>query len=472
MNKSNPSAFLEESNNTNIHSDHLPHSKFQNKKESVLESIPIYIAVQAFFHGLFTLNTLTIFFYQKEVLNLEPAQIQFISGIMALPYCLKPIFGYLIDRFITFYGSSNALFIASGFLQAIIMSLFAHMEFKKNVFFTLYFIFMCCSVVQNIISEYILCVYTQKQTKLTGKSKNEYPIFFGFKAAGNLIGTFFGGRLIKYGSMSTVFYICSFIPVFIMAVSLLHKEETHTESTIRSITEEFDIIWKLLSQQELALLIFSLALINICPNFDSMTNYFLLEELKFTSEDLADLGSASTIAYIIGLIFYYKFLVDYSPRKLFLGSNILLLFGSITFLSIVLNILQKFGINVKFFCMLNSSFYSFIAELNAMPVLTIWTSYTPPGLEATSITLFTGISNLTSNISNYTGSFVLYICGIQSKELKKVWVPLVIQNIYLIVITIVLFFIPFSDSPKEKELVALENNDKITNSGSYQTVCS
>lgn len=47
-----------------------------------------------------------------------------------------------------------------------------------------------------------------------------------------------------------------------------------------------------------------------------------------------------------------------------------------------------------------------------MPLLAIWCSFIPQNLEATSITLFTGLLNISGNISNYIGALISYIFNI------------------------------------------------------------
>lgn len=61
-----------------------------------------------------------------------------------------------------------------------------------------------------------------------------------------------------------------------------------------------------------------------------------------------------------------------------------------------------------------------------MPLLTIWCSFIPSNLEATSITLFTGILNLSGNFSNYFGAFLSFILGINTKHLDKLYILLLI----------------------------------------------
>ena len=61
-----------------------------------------------------------------------------------------------------------------------------------------------------------------------------------------------------------------------------------------------------------------------------------------------------------------------------------------------------------------------------MPILTIWCAMCPNKLEATSITLFTGMMNLSDNLSNYIGSLIMWILNISDKNYDKYWILLVI----------------------------------------------
>lgn len=49
----------------------------------------------------------------------------------------------------------------------------------------------------NIICEYLLVLSTKKANKQNGtNNENHLPIFFGFRAAGSMVGGFLGGRII------------------------------------------------------------------------------------------------------------------------------------------------------------------------------------------------------------------------------------------------------------------------------------
>jgi hypothetical protein len=92
---------------------------------------------------------------------------------------------------------------------------------------------------------------------------------------------------------------------------------------------------------------------------------------------------------------------------------------------------------------------SFIGELNSLPLFAIWCSFSPDGLEATSITLFTGLMNLTSNMSNYTGYFVLKMTNVDRDNQSNISSPLWIQNGYLFFISLLYLLIKFPTRQKK-----------------------
>ena len=92
---------------------------------------------------------------------------------------------------------------------------------------------------------------------------------------------------------------------------------------------------------------------------------------------------------------------------------------------------------------------SFIGELNSLPLFALWSAFSPSGLEATSITLFTGLMNFTSNMSNYTGYFVLKMTNIDRDTQGDIQKPLWIQNGYLFLLSTVYLFIQFPKATKK-----------------------
>jgi hypothetical protein len=59
--------------------------------------------------------------------------------------------------------------------------------------------------------------------------------------------------------------------------------------------------------------------------------------------------------------------------------------------------------------------------MNFLPLLAIWCAICPKNLEATSITLFTGLINLASSMSCYLGSLISIIMRVSNDNLDDIW---------------------------------------------------
>ncbi len=167
-------------------------------------------------------------------------------------------------------------------------------------------------------------------------------------------------------------------------------------------------ISELLFRDKVFNLLVFVCLINMAPSFDSIVTFYLQDVLKFSDMDLANFSAISRIFYILGLVLYSFYFWNLSQRKFYITTNFLLWMCNTSFLLVVLNMVEDFGISNKFFCILSNGVSSLISEMNFLPILTIWCAICPDNLEATSITLFTGLINFSYNMSNYTGSFVLW----------------------------------------------------------------
>ena len=413
-----------------------------------------FIIIISLIHGLFDISSLSSFFYQKNILQLEPQTIQMLAGVIGFPWCIKPIFGYMSDSLIKRLKKTKYLIMISSFIRIILFSILTHMKPGFYMFYAICFINGLCSLFENIISEYTLVVNTKRINDDTKtKGNNQLPIYFGFRAFGGLIGNFLGGRIMKYHSMQMTFFICSLLPFATLTFAFLYNERAVTinEEDERSFADEFEIMKQLLFRDKVLMLIAFICLINMTPNFDMLVTFYLTDYLNFSTEDLANFSSFATVCYILGLLLYSYYFQSIKPKKFYIATNFILWIFNMSFLLVVLKVLDKIGINTKLFCLLSQGATSFIAELNFMPILAIWCSICPENLEATSITLFTGLLNFSGNLSNYLGGILIWSLNIHKTNYDKLWQPIVIQNSYLLVMMVCIAFVEFPDPSQESE---------------------
>jgi hypothetical protein len=419
---------------------------------SRLISVKFFVITVSFVMGLYDLCSLPSFMYQKETLKLSPQQIQMITGLIYLPWSIKPLFGYLFDNLILVVKKTKYIIMVCACVRIALYSYFV--SFSPGVYgfyFCSFFIGMC-SLFENIISEYTLVLSTKRENELNpGKASNHLPIFFGFRAFGSLIGNFFGGRVIKSYGIPTAFMICSKLPIIVIIVACIYNERNvSTSNTRRTWREQIDIMGQLIFRDRVLQLIVFICLINMAPNFDAMYTFYMTDHLKFTTEDLANFSTMATICYVLGLLLYSLWLKNINPRKFYLGTNFTLWLINISFLLVVLQIIDQWGFNNKIFCLLNQGMSSMVSEMNFMPILAIWCGICPKNLEATSITLFTGLINFSSNLSNYFGAFLIWAMGYRQGNFEKIWRLIVIQNSYLFLALVGISCVDFPDPRHEK----------------------
>lgn len=407
----------------------------------------IIVVIIAITQGLLDIGSLAAFYYQKTELLLEPQTIQLLAGIVSFPWCIKPVFGYICDKLVRKIRKIKYIVIATSIIRIIGYSMLAHLKPGITLFYFICLINSICAMFENIIAEYILVVGTRRESQINGNKKaNQFPIYFGFKALGCLIGGFIGGRILTIYYPEMNFFICSMIPLITIFVALSYREariELYEEQ--RDFMQELEIMKQLILQDNVLMMICFVCLINMTPNFDTLINFYLTDHLHFTSTDLANFGSFATLCYILGLILYSQYFKDIQPKKFYISTNFLLWICNISFLLVALKVLDAYNIDNKLFCLLSQGATSLIAEINFMPLLAIWCTICPVNLEATSITLFTGFINLSNNLSNYLGSFLIWMLSIHKTSYDDIWKAVVIQNGYLLVMMLAVVFVEFPD---------------------------
>lgn len=404
-----------------------------------------FVIIISLVTGLHEFASLAAFMYQKETLLLSPEIMQMAFAFIAIPWCIKPVFGYIIDKLLRVIRYTKVAVITAEAIRMCVLTIIVHHDVGMYTFYILLFITSLCSLCENIISEYILVKSSKRENEVEGKSNaNHLPIFFGFRALGSLIANFFGGRMVHHYGIKPTFFVVSFFPLIVIIAGFFYRElPMKMMSNSTSFQHEVDIMKRLLFRDKVLQMMLFVCLINLTPSFDVLSTFYMTDRLGFTTEDLANFATVSTIAYIVGLLCYSYYMMDIDPRKFFISTNFVYWIINVSFMLVVTDSLSRWGLNNRFFCMLNYGTAAFVSEINGMPILAIWCSICPKNLEATSITLFTGLMNLSGNLSNYFGVLIMWITGINKNTLNKVWILIAIQNVYLLVACVAILFVKF-----------------------------
>jgi predicted MFS family arabinose efflux permease len=100
--------------------------------------------------------------------------------------------------------------------------------------------------------EYVLVKLTKKKNSegTQDTPHNELPFFFGFRAAGNVIGSFFGGRIIESFGNQFSFKVALMGPVILFICLFVYDEKPVDPNTKprKNIKQDWVLIKRLFSK--------------------------------------------------------------------------------------------------------------------------------------------------------------------------------------------------------------------------------
>ncbi len=138
-------------------------------------------------------------------------------GILTLPWCFKPIFGYTFDKMMSVLKKTKYIITTGAIIRILVFSVLTFVNVNAAMFYVFGFILSIVALYENIICEYMLLISSKKENQINGSNNaNHLPIFFGFRAFGSVIGSFFGGRIIERFGNQRVFFINMILPIFVI----------------------------------------------------------------------------------------------------------------------------------------------------------------------------------------------------------------------------------------------------------------
>eukprot|EP00468_Gymnochlora_sp_CCMP2014_P008288 CAMPEP_0167763012 /NCGR_PEP_ID=MMETSP0110_2-20121227/13105_1 /TAXON_ID=629695 /ORGANISM="Gymnochlora sp., Strain CCMP2014" /LENGTH=467 /DNA_ID=CAMNT_0007649987 /DNA_START=343 /DNA_END=1742 /DNA_ORIENTATION=- len=180
------------------------------------------------------------------------------------------------------------------------------------------------------------------------------------------------------------------------------------------------------------------------------------------------IGLVASVTAILGIVLFNLYLGHMKYRTIFLWSTIVYSILSLINILVFLRWNKAWGIPDRVFVLGSAALQTVIKEFNYMPAVMIMSRLCPKGLEATMFALLASASNLGSNISNYSGAFLLDAMGIkpngsknESHQFENLWLVALIVSILPCVPLILLpYLIPDARPNDEGPLPGVENESE------------
>ncbi|GAB4531952.1 MAG: folate/biopterin family MFS transporter [Pleurocapsa sp.] len=418
------------------------------------EPTPELIAILTvyFVQGILGLARLAVSFFLKDDLGLTPAEVAALTGISSLPWIIKPLFGFISDGLPLFGYRRRPYLILSGFLGTI--SWLALATVVDNGWkATLVILLTSLSVaISDVIVDSLIVERARKES--IAKAGSLQSLSWGCSALGGLLTAYFSGLLLQHFSNSIIFEITATFPLIVSAVAWLITEEKVTKNSNSEVKEnslvgkQISQLWSAVKQKSIWLPTLFLFIWQATPTADSAFFFFSTNELGFEPEFLGRVRLVTSLASLIGIYIFQRYLKTVPFRSILGWSTVIAASLGMTTLLLVTHTNRALGIDDHWFSLGDSLILTVAGQITWMPVLVLSARLCPPGVEATLFALLMSIWNLSGLLSHEFGALLTSWLGVTETNFNNLWLLVVITNLSTLLPLPFLAWLPAGD-PQE-----------------------
>ncbi|MBI1240654.1 folate/biopterin family MFS transporter [Umezakia ovalisporum] len=404
--------------------------------------------------GILGLARLAVSFFLKDELLLSPAQVSAILGVVALPWMIKPVFGFVSDGLPIFGYRRRPYLVISGILGAtswISLATIVHTSWAATLAIAL----GSLSVAVSDVIVDSLVVERARVESLAGAGSLQ-SLCWGTSAFGSLLTAYFSGMLLENFTTRTVFWITASFPLIVSVVACLIAEtpiskngKDHQSNNSLSTKDQIKQLRQAITQKSIWLPTAFLFVWLATPTADSAFFFFSTNELHFEPEFLGRVRLVTSAASLLGIWIFQRFLKSVSFRKIFGWSTVISSALGMTMLLLVTHTNRVLGIDDRWFSLGDSLILTVMGQIAYMPVLVLAARLCPLGVEATLFALLMSVSNLAGMVSYEFGAMIMYWLGITETNFELLWLLVIITNLSTLLPLPFISWLPANDPETE-----------------------
>lgn len=385
------------------------------------------ILIVYFVQGILGLARLAVSFFLKDEIALSPAEVSALMGIAALPWTIKPVFGFMSDGLPVFRYRRRPYLVLSGILGAIAWIAMATVV-DTPLKATLAILLTSLSVaISDVIVDSLVVERAREEGQ--GQAGTLQSLAWGAAALGGLLTAYLGGLLLEHTSTQVIFRITATFPLIVCGVAWLIAEDPITEkSNLKVVVHQVQLLKGAVSQKAIWMPALFLFLWQATPSADSAFFFFSTNELDFKPEFLGRVRLVSSFASLIGIWLFQRFLKEVSFRKIFGWSTVISAVLGMTTLLLVTHANRALGLDDQWFSLGDSLVLTIAGQIAFMPVLVLSARLCPPGVEATLFALLMSVVNLSGLLSNELGALLTHWLQVTETDFTNLWLLVLITN--------------------------------------------
>jgi folate/biopterin transporter len=388
----------------------------------------IAILLVYFVQGILGLARLAISFFLKDELGLGPAQVSALVGVAALPWMIKPLFGFISDGWPIFGYRRRPYLVLSGLLGScswIALATVVHTPWSATVAIALTSLSVAFS---DVIVDSI--VVSRARAESVAAAGSLQALCWGTSSVGGILTAYFSGWLLQQFGTRTIFAITATFPLIVALVPLLIQEpRNQAKADWAAVNQQLGQLRQAISQKAIWLPTAFLFLWQAMPTGESAFFYFTTNELGFQPEFLGRVRLVTSLAALAGTWIFQRFLKTVSFRLILGWSTVISALLGLTTLVLVTHVNRSWGISDQWFSLGDNLILTVMGQIAFMPVLVLAAKLCPPGVEATLFALLMSIVNVAGLVSYESGALLTHWFGITETEFHNLALLIVLTNL-------------------------------------------
>ncbi len=387
-----------------------------------------------FVQGILRLSRLAVSFFLKDELGLSPAEVSALFGIVVLPWIIKPLFGFFSDGFPIFGYRRRPYLILSGILGTLAWVAMATVVHSSWAATTAILLSSLSVAVSDVIVDSLVVERARSESQAEAGSLQS--ICWGASAFGGLITAYFGGFLLEHFTTRTVFWITATFPLIVCGVAWLIAEspvennpEDDKNSNIEDVKGQIKLLRQAITKKVIWLPAAFLFIWLATPSSESAFFYFTTNELHFQPEFLGRVRLVTSVAALVGIWIFQRFLKSVPFRVIFGWSTVISAVLGLSSLLLVTHANRALGIDDHWFSLGDSLILTVMGQIAYMPVLVLAARICPPGVEATLFALLMSVTNLAGLVSHELGAGLMHYLRVTETNFDNLWLLVTITNL-------------------------------------------
>ncbi len=411
------------------------------------EPTPELVAILTvyFVQGILGLARLAVSFFLKDDLGLTPAEVAALTGIASLPWVIKPLFGLMSDGLPIFGYRRRPYLIISGLLGTVSWLMLATVVDSATSATVAMLMTSLSVAVSDVIVDSLVVEKAREES--IAQAGSIQSLCWGVSAVGGLITAYLSGWLLEEFSNNVVFEITATFPLFVSAVAwLIVEEKINIKDSPQSLVKgQIQEVFKALKQKSIWLPVAFLFIWQATPTADSAFFFFSTNELGFEPEFLGRVRLVTSLASIVGILVFQKFLKNISFRQILGWSTVIAATLGMTALLLVTHTNRIIGISDRVFSLGDSLILTVMAQITWMPVLVLSARLCPKGVEATLFALLMSVWNLSLLLSHEISAVLTSWLGVTETNFDRLWLLVIITNLSTLLPLPFIGWLPKSD---------------------------